>query len=265
MKLGNQQEHVYQSIIYLNCNNCLLFSKPYHPAQLELDSNIKKEMIKKGAALEQIINKFNQILDSKIDADVIRIENVMKSLRDSLNEIDKNTNYIREIFSYNSIYKTMSDLNCDINKAIEVCRQQKRKEDEEQRLINEQKLREEERIRNIETKFSKKGDKILNRYTDTVIADITVKLKAFPQLCIYGGSSFADWFLTCEKKMLSFPNILVYTDCAYTFEDKSYTNINNDGEPIVHTYTPNALPINYGIKLKFLQRNKPKLIISKNK
>lgn len=247
IKNGNQKEHVYQSIIHLNCGECLLFSKSYHPAQLELDNNLKAEMIKRGAALEQIRNKFNQILENQVEQNKIRLENSIKSINDMLDEIDKSTHFIREDFSYNYIHKIMCDSNYDVKRAIDECRQLKLKAQEEQRRIDEQKLREKERLNNIEIMFSKKGDKVLNRYTDAVIADIKNKLKSNSKLSIYGGSSFVDWFIVYEKGEMSFPNILVHTNSAYTFENKNYTNINSESEPIVHAFTPDALPINYGI------------------
>ena len=78
-------------------------------------------------------------------------------------------------------------------------------------------------LSDIKERYTKTGDKELNRYTDAVVEDIRNKLHTEFPVDIYGGSAFIDWLRLDGLGTLKFPNILVHTDSNYTFANKSYT------------------------------------------
>lgn len=229
-------DHVYISYVYLTSGICVSFTEKYSPAQLELDNNVENEIIERLAALEDI-------KDLLLKQDAVANDKKITMLDKAWADLDSLVDCVKGITTYRKLYSIMRDKHCDAAEALTIAQKQQA---QEQKRAQE----EVERIRDIEKKFSKKGDKVLNRYTDAVVEDIRGKLADGLQLPIYGGSTFIDWYRLEGKKVLEYPNILVYTDSDFTFANKKYTNVNAEGGSVGHAYTQNALPIEYGIRIQ---------------
>lgn len=232
--IGN--DHVYISYIYLTSDNCVSFTEKYSAAQLELDSNAKADIIERIAALEDIKTIILEQNNTSGNDKTAGIDKAWEEL-DSLGDC------VKGITTYHTLYEVMRNNHCNADEALSIIQKKQAKE-------QKQAAEEAQRLQDIEKRFSKKGDKVLNRYTDAVVADIKSKLDNDSKLHIYGGSTFIDWYRLDGKKTLEYPNILVYTDFNYTFANKQYTNINPEGGSVVHDYTQNALPVEYGIKIQ---------------
>lgn len=237
--IGN--EHVYLSSIFLIGSNCVSFTETYSDAQLELDSDAKNDIIERLAALEDIkavILQKNNSFDNDKTAMIDK----------SWAELDSLIDCVKGITTYRKLYDTMNNHNCNAGDALSLIQDEQAKE--EKRAQEEAR-----RIQDLEKKFSKKGDKVLNQYTDAVIENIKSKWNNNFPLHIYGGSTFTDWYKLDALKMLEYPNILVKTDFNYTFSNKQYTNINADGKSVIHDYTQHALPAEYGFRIQIRGEN----------
>lgn len=246
--IGN--DHVYISNIYLISNKCVSFTEKYSAAQLELDSSAKTDIIERIAALEDIKSVIQK-------QDNISGNDTTDMIDKAWAELDSLVDCVNGLTTYRKLYDTMTNNQCNADEALSIIKKE---------LEKQQKQAEKEtaRILDIEKRFSKKGDKVLNRFTDAVVEDIKNKLNNDSQPFIYGGTTFMEWYRLDGKKELQYPNILIYTDTNYTFDYKQYTNVNAEGGSVVHEYTQNALPIIYGIRIQIQAKTQDEIEIIDN-
>lgn len=138
---------------------------------------------------------------------------------------------------YQTYYQLLCNNGCDIKSASEI-------------ISREIKERIAVRERSRKAKLLQgKGDAMLNRITDKIVDDIKARLGN--TLPVYGGSSYAAWFMEKDcKRTLPYPNILikVYTD--YDISKKEYTNLNKEGDVVKHLYSHDTLPLGLSISCR---------------
>ncbi len=239
----NDKFSIFQSIITLKCSTYIpSISSSYHPAQIQFDKKLQMSKLEDLQSLCSLYNVFSSTSDIVTDK-----ENNLKNINFAQENICSTFNiplsYSQDRKAIQEIYKIMEDENCDIKVAIEKFKQQLKEHKEADK-------KEAERISRIEEKFSGTGDKALNHYTDAIIEDLKKRLSTDYLISIFGGSSFMEYFIQREKNTLAYPNILIYTESDFSFSYKNYNNKDANGNLIIHNYTVDALPIEYGIKIE---------------
>lgn len=245
----NDKFSIFQSIITLKCSTYIpSISSSYHPAQIQFDKKLQMSKLENLQSLYSLYSVFSSTSDIVTDK-----ENNLKNIKSAQENIcatfDIPLSYSQDKKAIQKIYKIMEDENCDIKVAIEKFKQQLKE-------IEEADKKETERIRKVEEKFSGIGDKALNHYTDAIIEDLKKRLSTDYSISIFGGSSFMEYFIQCEKNALTYPIILVYTEVNFSFSHRNYTNITTNGNSIIHNYALDTLPIEYGIKIEVYAKDK---------
>lgn len=248
-RIQNDKFSIFQSIITLKCSTYIpSISSSYHPAQIQFDKKLQMSKLEDLQSLCSLYNIFSSTSDIVTDK-----ENNLKNIKSAQENICTTFNiplsYSQDRKAIQEIYKIMEDENCDIKVAIEKFKQQLKEHEEADK-------KEAERISKIEEKFSGTGDKALNHYTDAIIEDLKKRLSTDYLISIFGGSSFMEYFIQCEKNTLTYPIILVYTEVDFSFSYQNYTNITTSGNSIIHNYALDTLPIEYGIKIEVYAKDK---------
>lgn len=244
---------IYQSMIeFKNDKECVSFVQSYHPAKLEFDKEVHADILKRLVALSQWEAIFNKEMlqgNSNAKNKLCTIKSAQKELCEWIHIPSRYEN----AEDIEKLYKILSDSCCDIKTAIgkldKEKETEKRVETERLEKIAKEAEKEKERIQRINKQFSKTGDKVINRFTDAVIAEIKSKLENELDIPIFGGSTYLEWYRLKELDELAFPNILVNTNSNFTFAYKKYTNISTDDVEVAHDFTQNALPIDFGISI----------------
>lgn len=248
-RIQNDKFSIFQSIITLKCSTYIpSISSSYHPAQIQFDKKLQMSKLEDLQSLCSLYNIFSSTSDIVTDK-----ANNLKNIKSAQENICATFNiplsYSQDKKAIQEIYKIMEDEDCDIKVAIEKFKQQLKE-------IEEADKKETERIKKVEEKFSGIGDKALNHYTDAIIEDLKKRLSVDCPISVFGGSSFMEYFIQCEKNTLTYPIILVYTEVDFSFSHQNYTNITTSGNPIIHNYALDTLPIEYGIKIEVYAKNK---------
>ena len=250
----NSISGIVNSTLSMKYIDMILPKKVENPIKVELDKNTQLCVMKHLCLLDSTLSDIEKELKkTPQDADAYEKLNAQcKDIEEQLSSMYTFENLCAEKIvtadhGFTLCYAFMVQNKWDIALATEAYKQKHEKE----RKADEEK---EARANEIKQRFSKKGDKELNRYTDAVIEDIKSKLRINFPVDFYGGSSFIDFYRLDALEELKFPNILVYTDSNYTFANKSYTNIDSNGMPVFHNYSTNAFPIEYGIKIGIMTK-----------
>lgn len=233
--------HIYYSELSMIAYNCASFTEKYSAAQLELDKQIEQDIVERLAALEDIKTLL-------VEQNSLSNQDKITNVENAWNDLDSVLHATRGITTYHKLWEVMEQNGyCGIEEALKIIK-------ENQARLDREAQEQEERVRNIEEMFSKNGDKVLNSYTDAVIENIRGNLKNGTELIIYGGSTYIDWWKQDALGTLQFPNILIHTDSNYTFANKCYNNVDREGNMVEHSYTQNALPIEYGIRVSIMAK-----------
>lgn len=238
--------HIYYSEFSMIAYNCASFTEKYSAAQLELDKQVEQDIVERLAALEDIKTLL-------VEQNSLSNQDKITNAKDAWNDLDSVLHATQGITTYHKLWEVMKDNGyCGIEKALEIIK-------ENQAQLDREAHEQEERVRSIEEIFSKNGDKVLNSYTDVVIEDIRENLKDGDGLTIYGGSTYIDWWKQDALGTLQFPNVLIHTDSNYTFANKCYNNVDREGNIVEHSYTQNALPIEYGIRVSIMAQEQSQI------
>ncbi|MCI8332315.1 MAG: hypothetical protein HFE78_05780 [Clostridiales bacterium] len=256
------RKNEYQSILHMKCNDIILPQEIVNPIKIELDKNIQLQVMKHLSLLNNLYSKFRYSADIQHD-----IEEQISSMYTFENLCHEKITLDDNGFS--ECYSIMIADESDISNATAVHAQRKeekrQREEKEKKQAETKKQREEERLKDVDKRFSKKGDKVLNRFTDAVVEDIASKLNFDFPITVYGGSSFVEWYRLEGNRILEYPNILIYTDSNFTFEHKVYTNIANNGTESIHGYGKTAFPINYGVSIRIMAKDQEQSDLIENK
>lgn len=252
---------LYQTLIKLkSATDVVIFMCDYHPAEIEFDKGVQIELVKRGKALEEL----------KRQADTFTAEQ-KQQICSGYNEIISLLGITSfDGFGFTELYQVMSDNNCDINAALADCsnavteqahkaEEEARKAAEEQRKEAERQQAEANRVKYVNEIFSKQGDSVINRYTDSIIADINRRLDLPYDVSVYGGSTFSEWHRRNELNELEYPNILVKDVIKFSFEHKVYKTVDKDGNIINRPFNTEILPINFHVQMEIHTKNKAQL------
>ena len=241
---------VIQSTLIMKYEGVILPKEVVNPIKVELDTNTQLAVMKHLYLL---------------DLTLFLIEEEMESAQPDMREAWKIRHsaveqQISEMYTFEKLcaekisasdhgfvycYSDMIKNKHDIAQATAAYRQ---KHEQEKKAEEAKKAKAEE----INQKYSKSGDKSLNRYTDAVVEDIRNKLHLSYPVGTYGGSSFMEFYRRDGLGQLHFPCMLVKANSNFVFDKKTYTNIDRDGSPVIHPYSPDALPLNFGALLVIL-------------
>lgn len=245
----NSKNGFFTSTLSMKYIDVILPKEVENPIKVELDKNTQLRVMKHLYLLDNTLSDIEETMkNTPQETDVYKkLESQHKDIEEQISSMYTFENLCAEKIvttdhGFVLCYAAMLKNEWDLAQATEAYKQRHEQE-------KKAKEAEEARINDIKQRFTKTGDKALNRYTDAVVEDIRNKLKTEFPVDIYGGSTFIDWWRLDGLRTLKFPNILVYTDSNYTFANNSYINIGSDGSPISHGYSTTALPIEYGIRI----------------
>lgn len=245
---------IFYSTLAMQYIDMVLPKDVENPIKVELDKNTQLKVMKHLCLLDNTLSSIEKEMESAPQGTDTyeKLGNQHKDIEEQISSMYTFENLCAEKIvsadhGFVTCYVTMVKNKWDITQATEAYKQ---------RHEQEKKAKEAEKVRinDINKRFTKKGDKILNRYTDAVVEDIKNKLQTEFSVDVYGGSTFIDWLRLDGLGTLKFPNVLVHTDSNYTFANKTYTNIGSDGSPISHGYSTTAFPIEYGIRINIVAR-----------
>lgn len=248
----NSKNGLFTSTLSMKYINVILPKDVENPIKVELDKNVQLRVMKHLYLLDHTLSDIEKEMENipqETDA-YKKLESQHKDIEEQIASMYTFENLCAEKIittdhGFVLCYAAMVENEWDLAKVTEVYKQRHEQE-------KKAKEAEEARINDIKERYTKTGDKELNRYTDAVVEDIRNKLHTEFPVDIYGGSTFIDWLRLDGLGTLKFPNILVHTDSNYTFANKSYTNIDSDGSPVSHGYSTTALPIEYGIRINIM-------------
>lgn len=235
----NGDRTLYQTIIKPRSSGATIFMRNFHPAEIELDKYVQLELVERGYALEELKKQTNILTAEQVQQICSGRDEIMSLL--NISAFDG--------FGFYELFQIMSDKKCDIKTAMNECL----KALEE---ITERKRQEEERINRINERYekmNKKGDSVINRYTDAVIDDIISSFNHF--VPIYGGKRFLKWQYCSELDKLEYPNILVTDFIEFSFIPKEYQTIDNEGNTIIRPFSTEILPINLQLKIEIYAKS----------
>ena len=257
--------HIYESIILLKSDICVSFLEEYSPAQLELDPTSKQDIVARLAALEHI-KKFWLDNGENNEEKINKIDQIWGKLDILINDP-------HEGISYSDIWNEVKNNKyCPVTEAITNIingREEKRKaQEEEERRIQKEKEKQEAKERRRKKMFEHNAktimhrilpqgtdDCLINSYTDYIANDFREALKQFTDVQIYGGSSYMDWIKSYDErneKTVNTPAVLISAELNYVFGVKEYNNLSSKGNLIVHKYSTNAFPIEFGIRVDII-------------
>lgn len=261
LRANDNKFNFYRSIVFFKCIDVILPKAIENPIKIELDREVQLQVMRHLSVLDElhsaILKEISAIdtADSSSDAND-RYERLLKQKADLEEQVASMYNFknlcAAEISLDDSGFiaccKIMKDNKYDLAKATEAYKQQRKKKRAEDEAKRRQ---EEERERLLRKYFGKAGDEVLNRYTDAIVADIKNRLGENLKISVYGGSTFNECLRLAGEKKITYPYILVNDVFRFygDFNIKSYTNLNSEGDPVVHSYNTNALPCIYGIDI----------------
>ena len=219
---------LYQSIIRLKCENCAMFLPKFHTTQIQLDKDTQLQLIKRGMALETLQKRSQEAQKCNIEQILLARSEIIKLL--GLNTF--------EDYGFTELHQKMIDLKSDVVTANNACIKNAANK-------KEQMLQEQVRIEAINKEYGKKGDEILNIYTDTIVEDIRRRVADKLNIPVYGGSTYMEWFRLYNVKELKLPNILVTAKPSFTFGRRNYTVIDANGNERIRPCIKDILPLEY--------------------
>lgn len=232
----------YNSGIRMIGYNCVSYTENYSTAQLELDKNVKPLIIKRLSALENIKSLLIEENENTNVEKIVAINTAWK-------ELDTIVDGVQNITTYRTIYEVMKTNNCNADEALATIQENQEKK---ARREKESKQRKEKNLHYAEKMYSKKGDDILNLYTDIIVKDIRSKLNFDFPVFVYGGSTLSDFLKASKIKTIKYPSIVVWDVANFSFDIKQYQNIDNNGTLITHNFTQDTLPLLYGVNFSIL-------------
>lgn len=234
----------YYSGIRMIGYNCVFCKENYSAAQLDLDKNAKPLLIERLAALEDIKNIM-------IEQDEAGNHEKIAAIDSAWNELDAKINGTQGITTYHNLYQFMTDNKCDCKEALQKIREAQEKKAKNEKIQQQKK---EEKIRYADKMYTKKGDEVINKYTDLIVAYIQNNLSVGYSVYVYGGSTECELQRKDHIGELEFPVVMVRDGMRYSYEIKDYENINSAGEIVLHNYTQFILPINYWVVIRILAK-----------
>ncbi|MFR5875603.1 MAG: hypothetical protein ACLUFN_03850 [Eubacterium sp.] len=242
----NDDLHIFQSIITLKCSSYVpLFSSSYHPAQIQFDTKLQMNIVDKLNNLCRLLMIFSSLNNPLFDKES-KLKNINSAQNNICNTLGIPLLYGQDESYTNELYSIMASEKCNISTAV-------KKLEEEIKSQDEVDKKEAERLRQIEEKFKDADDIALTYYTDAIVEDFKNR---FPNVSVFGGSSFMEYFIEREKSTFKYPCIVVYTETDFSFSFKNYTNTTENGTPIVHNYTTDILPIECKMKVEVYAKDK---------
>ncbi len=219
---------LYQSIIRLRCHNCAMFLPEFHSVQIQLDKNVQLQLVSRGRALEEL-SKTAETAQGKITEQIQSAKTEISKLLGLNTMVD---------YGFTELYQKMNALQSDLSTANEACI--KDVEDKKAQMVQEQ-----ARIDAVNKEYSKKGDEVLNRYTDAIVEDIRSRVAEKLNIPVYGGSTYMEWFRLYGVKELELPNILVTAKPTFTMQRRTYSVIDQNGNEITRPCVKDKLPLEY--------------------
>lgn len=256
----NMDNGIFYSTLSMKYTDMVLPKDVENPIKIELDKNTQLKVMKHLCLLDSTLSSIEKEMESALQGTDAyeKLENQHKDIEEQISSMYTFENLCAEKIvsadhGFVTCYVAMVKNKWNITQATEAYEQ---KHEQEKKAKEAEKAR----IDDINKRFTKKGDKILNRYTDAVVEDIRNRLQLDFPVNIYGGSTLVDFHRMNALRVLKFPNIAVFTESNYTFDNKSYTNITIDDFPITHNYSLDALPIVYGVIISILSQEEDQML-----
>lgn len=237
----------YTSSIIIVGENCVSCTEKYTAAVLALDDSIKPFIIKRLAALEEIKKT---LIEQNKNGDN---SNKINSIDIAWKQLDNIADSTQGITTYHNLYDFMTSNNCNNEKALNEIRKEQEKIALEEK---QQKKNKEEKIRYAEKICNKKGDEILNRYTDIIVEDIKKNLKTDFSVSVYGGSTLCDYLKKVLLEEIHYPTIVVWDIANFSLDLKQYLTLDSNRTEITHKYSKEILPLIYGVNFTLLTSDK---------
>lgn len=123
--IAGQQQKMYQSVIHLRCDRCVEVLKNYSPAQVQLDSDFQKQLVKRIVGLDAAYDQFRKASQNStnLSADVIEYAQKSVGFISSARESLVKALSLPAAFSNPQmvlkLYSMMNDENCDLRRAVE--------------------------------------------------------------------------------------------------------------------------------------------------
>lgn len=243
---NHKESQMYQSIYTLKCISYVpSFSQSYHPAQIQFNTDLQTNMVNKLNNLCRLHTIFSSINDTSFEKE-IKLKGIANAQNSICNTLGIPLSYGQNGRYTNELHRIMVSEKCNINIAIDKLKEQIKNQEEADK-------KEAERINIAKEKFNIIELPILDYYIDAIVEDFKNR---FPSVAVFGGSSFTQFLIEREKSTFKYPCIVIHSNVSFSFSYKTYTNTADDGTLITHTYTPDALPIEYNIKVEVYAREK---------
>ncbi len=255
---------LYQSILFLECDNCVYFSEDYHPGIVAFDAVLQLQILKRIGALYDLsdfyldqlpypmaIKKDPEYIPSEKDLNNQDKSNMCKAIAEKLRQ---NSEVISieygDICSVKTILQIMEDQGCDLKKATEIFDQKKEdyRSQYQKRIEKKEKKKAKDFHRN--QMFLSQGDKVINEYTDAVVNDLKTKIHPGFEVSVFGGSSYQEFARAFYEKQVLNSTVVVRANMEFTFDYKTYSVERLDGTSAGYFYDAFSLPILYGVTVE---------------
>lgn len=262
----------YKSIIHFLINDIILSKEIINPTKIELDKNAQNQIMMHLCLINMtwdiILIEMENILDSdelkEYGSKNEKIEHMSQGTREKYNnyvqqqkDLEVQTKAMFNFqnlcciemslkkYSFRDCMLLMQKENLDISQACE-----KMKKDEEQKEREKQ---------HAEEVYTKKGDEVLNEFTDLVVEDFKKKITSDYPISIYGGSTYMRYYYDGTYENLKFPLILITDSAKYNLDYANYVTENEQEQIITHQYSKTSYPIEYGIFVQVIAKSKEEL------
>lgn len=123
--IAGQQQKMYQSVIHLRCDRCVEVLKNYSPAQVQLDTDLQKQLVKRIVGLDATYDQFSKASQNSTDLPGDAIEYAQKSIGTISSARESLVKALNLPAAYSNpqmvskLYAMINDNNCDLRAAIE--------------------------------------------------------------------------------------------------------------------------------------------------